>query len=73
MNGTNLCGHLVEERPGVKILVMSGADMSEIVSQKPTAIPTQAVRWKDAYSQSSGDPRRRVSSIGNNSRNRSAL
>jgi YesN/AraC family two-component response regulator len=33
MNGTNLCGHLVEERPGLKMLVMSGADMSEIVSQ----------------------------------------
>ena len=33
MNGANLCGHLVEERPGLKMLVMSGAHMSEIVSQ----------------------------------------
>ena len=33
MNGTDLCGHLMEERPGIKVLVMSGADMSEIVSQ----------------------------------------
>ena len=33
MNGTDLCGHLTEERPGIKILVMSGADMSEIVRQ----------------------------------------
>jgi DNA-binding response OmpR family regulator len=33
MNGTDLCGHLLEERPGIKILMMSGADMSEIVSQ----------------------------------------
>ena len=33
MNGTDLCGHLMEERPGIKVLVMSGADISEIVSQ----------------------------------------
>jgi len=33
MNGTDLCGHLMEERPGIKVLVMSGADMSEIVRQ----------------------------------------
>ena len=33
MNGTDLCGHLMEERPGMKVLVMSGADISEIVSQ----------------------------------------
>ena len=33
MNGTNLCAHLLEERPGIKVLVMSGADMKEIVSQ----------------------------------------
>ena len=31
MNGTDLCGHLVEERPGIKVLVMSGKDISEIV------------------------------------------
>jgi DNA-binding response OmpR family regulator len=33
MNGTDLCAHLLEERPGIKVLVMSGADVSEIVSQ----------------------------------------
>ena len=33
MNGTDLCGHLMEERPGIKVLMMSGADMREIVSQ----------------------------------------
>jgi DNA-binding response OmpR family regulator len=33
LNGTDLCAHLTEERPGIKVLVMSGADMSEIVSQ----------------------------------------
>jgi DNA-binding response OmpR family regulator len=33
LNGTNLCAHLLEERPGIKVLVMSGADMSEIVRQ----------------------------------------
>jgi len=31
MNGTDLCGHLMEERPGIKVLVMSGADITEIV------------------------------------------
>ncbi len=33
LNGMNLCAHLLEERPGIKVLVMSGADMSEIVRQ----------------------------------------
>jgi CheY-like chemotaxis protein len=33
LNGTDLCGHLLEERPGIKALVVSGADMREIVSQ----------------------------------------
>jgi len=33
MNGTDLCGHLMEERPGIKMLVMSGKDISEIVRQ----------------------------------------
>jgi CheY-like chemotaxis protein len=33
MNGTDLAGHLQEERPEIKVLVMSGADMSEIISQ----------------------------------------
>lgn len=33
LNGTDLCAHLLQERPGIKVLVMSGADMSEIVSQ----------------------------------------
>lgn len=33
LNGTDLCAHLFEERPGIKVLVMSGEDVSEIVSQ----------------------------------------
>jgi hypothetical protein len=33
LNGTDLCAHLLEERPGIKVLVMSGADVREIVSQ----------------------------------------
>jgi DNA-binding response OmpR family regulator len=33
MNGTDLCGHLMEERVGIKVLMMSCADMREIVSQ----------------------------------------
>ena len=33
MNGTDLCGHLREERPGIKVLVMSGKDISEIIRQ----------------------------------------
>jgi len=33
LNGADLCAHLLEERPEIKILVMSGTDMSEIVSQ----------------------------------------
>ena len=33
LNGTDLCAHLLQERPGIKILLMSGADMSEIVRQ----------------------------------------
>ena len=33
MNGTDLCGHLMEERPEIKVLVMSGKDISEIIRQ----------------------------------------
>jgi DNA-binding response OmpR family regulator len=33
LKGTSLCAHLLEERPGIKVLVMSGADTHEIVSQ----------------------------------------
>jgi DNA-binding response OmpR family regulator len=33
LNGAGLCAHLLEERPGIKVLVMSGADIREIVSQ----------------------------------------
>jgi len=33
MNGTDLCGHLMEERPGIKVLVMSGRDISEIITR----------------------------------------
>jgi DNA-binding response OmpR family regulator len=34
MNGTDLSGHLVEERPGIKVLVMSGKDIGEIIREK---------------------------------------
>lgn len=33
LNGTDLCAHLLEERPGIKVLLMSGAGRGEIVSQ----------------------------------------
>jgi DNA-binding NtrC family response regulator len=33
MNGTDLWGHLMEERPGIKVLVMSGTDMRKIIGQ----------------------------------------
>ena len=33
LNGMELCMRLLEERPGIKIVVMSGTDRSEIVKQ----------------------------------------
>ena len=33
LNGMNLIAHLLEERPGIKSIVMSGSDMSEILRQ----------------------------------------
>jgi DNA-binding response OmpR family regulator len=30
LNGTDLCSHLLEERPGIKVLVMSGADVNDL-------------------------------------------
>jgi len=33
MNGTELCGHLMKERPGIKVLVMSCTDATDIVRQ----------------------------------------
>ena len=33
LNGMDLCTHLLKERPGIKIIVMSGSDMAEIVSR----------------------------------------
>lgn len=33
LNGSDLCAHLLEERPGIKVLVMTGADVSEIVDR----------------------------------------
>lgn len=33
LNGMNLIAHLLEERPRIKSIVMSGSDMSDIVSQ----------------------------------------
>ena len=47
MNGFDLCGHLMEERPGIKVLVMSGADMREIMQQGNHAVSAQAVRWRN--------------------------
>jgi DNA-binding response OmpR family regulator len=31
LNGADLCAHLLEERPGIKVLVMSGKEMGEII------------------------------------------
>jgi DNA-binding response OmpR family regulator len=31
LNGLDLCTHLLEERPGIKVIVMTGEEMSEIV------------------------------------------
>jgi CheY-like chemotaxis protein len=36
MSGADLCAHLLGERPAIKVLVMSSADMSERVSQDAT-------------------------------------
>jgi DNA-binding response OmpR family regulator len=33
LNGMDLCSHLQEERPGIKLILMSGADKKEIVRQ----------------------------------------
>lgn len=33
LNGTALCALLLEERPGIAVLVMSSADVGEIISQ----------------------------------------
>ncbi len=33
LNGMNLIAHLLEERPGIKSIVMSGSEMQEIVIQ----------------------------------------
>jgi DNA-binding response OmpR family regulator len=33
LNGMNLVAHLLEERPGIKSIVMSGSDMNEITRQ----------------------------------------
>lgn len=33
LNGTDLCVRLLHERPGIKALIMSGTEMSEIVDQ----------------------------------------
>ena len=44
MNGDDLCRHLMEERPGIKMLVMSGGDVSEIVKRnRQHAISAQTV------------------------------
>jgi DNA-binding response OmpR family regulator len=33
LNGTDLCAHVCEERPGIKVLVMSGAGLNETVGR----------------------------------------
>src|SRR4051812_27807096 len=33
LNGSDLCAHLTEERPGIKVIVMSGQDIAEIVNE----------------------------------------
>ena len=30
LNGTDLCSHLLEERPGIKVLMMSGKDLDKL-------------------------------------------
>ena len=30
LNGTDLCSHLLEERPGIKVMMMSGQDLDEL-------------------------------------------
>ena len=36
LSGTDLSAQLAKERPGIKVLMMSGADMTEIVRQNAT-------------------------------------
>lgn len=33
LNGMDLCAHLLEERPGMKVIVMSGKEMGEILGK----------------------------------------
>jgi len=33
INGSDLCAHLLRERPGIKTIVMSGADLKKIIGQ----------------------------------------
>jgi DNA-binding response OmpR family regulator len=33
LNGMDLCAHLLDERPGIKAIIMSGKEMEEIVIQ----------------------------------------
>jgi DNA-binding response OmpR family regulator len=33
LNGMDMCAYLLQERPGIKVLVISGEDKNEIVSQ----------------------------------------
>jgi DNA-binding NtrC family response regulator len=36
LNGTDLCAHLLEERPGIKVLLISGAYSADIAKQNVT-------------------------------------
>jgi YesN/AraC family two-component response regulator len=33
LNGTDLCAHLTEERPEIRVLVMSGADLGKLAGK----------------------------------------
>ena len=33
LNGSDLCAHILKERPGIKVLMMSAADIQDIISQ----------------------------------------
>ena len=64
LNGIDLCAHLLEERPGIKLLVMSGADASRDAAQsaelpflpKPFDIKTLLERVRAVLSDSVQSP-----------------
>ena len=64
LNGIDLCARLREERPGIRALVMSGEDVSEIFAQysnlaflpKPFDIETLLSRVRDVLDDSVPSP-----------------